>query len=36
MSALGVHTGGLNFLLADGHVKWFRPAAVSGGLTNVM
>jgi len=33
-TALGVHTGGSNFLLADGHVKWFRPAAVSGGLTN--
>jgi len=30
----GLHTGGSNFLLADGHAKWFRGAAVSGGATN--
>ena len=27
----GLHTAGSNFLLADGHVKWLRPAAVSPG-----
>ena len=27
----GLHTGGSNFLLADGHAKWLRPAAVSPG-----
>jgi prepilin-type N-terminal cleavage/methylation domain-containing protein/prepilin-type processing-associated H-X9-DG protein len=26
-----VHTGGSNFVLADGHAKWLRPAAVSSG-----
>ena len=25
------HQGGSNFLLADGHVKWFKPAQVSTG-----
>jgi prepilin-type N-terminal cleavage/methylation domain-containing protein/prepilin-type processing-associated H-X9-DG protein len=27
----GVHSGGSNYLLADGHVKWLRPTAVSFG-----
>ena len=25
------HTDGSNFLMTDGHVKWLRPSAVSGG-----
>lgn len=29
----GVHTDGANYLAADGHVKWLRPTAVSGGLS---
>lgn len=29
--ALKRHTDGSNYLLADGHVKWMRPAAVSTG-----
>lgn len=29
----GVHTGGANWLAADGHVKWLRGSAVSGGAT---
>jgi len=33
-NANGLHTGGSNFLLADGHAKWFRGAAVSPGFTN--
>jgi prepilin-type N-terminal cleavage/methylation domain-containing protein/prepilin-type processing-associated H-X9-DG protein len=28
----GRHTAGSNFLLADGHVKWLRPSAVSPGV----
>jgi prepilin-type N-terminal cleavage/methylation domain-containing protein/prepilin-type processing-associated H-X9-DG protein len=28
-----LHTGGANYLLADGHAKWFRGAAVSAGLS---
>ena len=28
-----VHNGGSNFLAADGHVKWLRGLAVSGGAT---
>jgi prepilin-type N-terminal cleavage/methylation domain-containing protein/prepilin-type processing-associated H-X9-DG protein len=28
------HTGGANYLLADGHAKWFRGAAISGGEDN--
>ena len=27
----GLHTGGSNFLLADGHAKWLKPSAVSPG-----
>jgi prepilin-type N-terminal cleavage/methylation domain-containing protein/prepilin-type processing-associated H-X9-DG protein len=30
----GVHTGGADYLLADGHAKWFRGAAVSPGYSN--
>lgn len=28
-----LHTGGANYLLADGHAKWFRGSAVSAGFT---
>jgi prepilin-type N-terminal cleavage/methylation domain-containing protein/prepilin-type processing-associated H-X9-DG protein len=28
-----VHSDGSNFAFADGHVKWLRPNAVSGGLS---
>ena len=31
----GVHTDGANYAALDGHVKWLRPSAVSGGLTAV-
>jgi prepilin-type N-terminal cleavage/methylation domain-containing protein/prepilin-type processing-associated H-X9-DG protein len=27
----GLHTDGSNFLMCDGHVKWFRGSSVSGG-----
>lgn len=30
-TATGRHSGGSNYLLADGHAKWFRPQSVSGG-----
>ncbi|MCW3060794.1 MAG: prepilin-type N-terminal cleavage/methylation domain [Capsulimonas sp.] len=30
---LGVHTDGANYAALDGHVKWLKPNAVSGGLT---
>ena len=30
----GRHNGGSNFIMADGHAKWFRPENVSGGYTN--
>ena len=35
MNALvpAVHTGGANYLLCDGHVKWLQPNSVSGGAT---
>ncbi len=29
----GIHTDGSNFLAADGHVKWYRGAAISPGTT---
>ena len=29
--AVGIHTGGSNFLLADGHVKYLQPSQVSSG-----
>jgi prepilin-type N-terminal cleavage/methylation domain-containing protein/prepilin-type processing-associated H-X9-DG protein len=29
--ALGLHTGGSNFLMCDSHVKWLRGTTVSGG-----
>lgn len=32
--ATGRHSDGSNFLLADGHSKWFRGAAVAPGLNN--
>ncbi len=28
------HTGGANYLAADGHVKWLRPSSVSPGQAN--
>ena len=30
----GVHTDGSNFLFTDGHVKWLRGSAISGGNGN--
>jgi prepilin-type processing-associated H-X9-DG protein len=33
-SAEGRHNGGANYLLADNHVKWLKPSAVSGGYLN--
>ncbi|MGI4791014.1 MAG: DUF1559 domain-containing protein [Janthinobacterium lividum] len=30
----GRHTDGANYLMADGHAKFFRPSAVSGGYEN--
>ncbi len=33
-SVTGRHTDGSNFLMADDHAKWFRPNAVSAGVTN--
>jgi len=35
LQATGLHTDGANYLLADGHAKWFRPASVSPGNTAV-
>ena len=29
----GIHTDGSNYLAADGHVKWYRGAAISPGYT---
>jgi prepilin-type N-terminal cleavage/methylation domain-containing protein/prepilin-type processing-associated H-X9-DG protein len=31
--ATGIHTDGSNYLAADGHVKWYRGAAISPGTT---
>lgn len=28
-----IHTLGANYLLSDGHAKWYRPTSVSGGYT---
>ncbi|MDR3710468.1 MAG: DUF1559 domain-containing protein [Capsulimonadaceae bacterium] len=33
-SPAGVHSGGANYLLADGHVKWLMGSQVSGGRNN--
>jgi len=33
-TATGRHTGGANYVLADGHAKWFRSSQVSGGGLN--
>ena len=33
-AATGRHSGGSNFLLTDGHVKWLNPSAVSAGYDN--
>jgi len=33
-SAAGRHSGGANYVMADGHAKFFLPAAVSGGSNN--
>ncbi len=30
----GRHTGGANYVMCDGHAKFFRPGAVSGGYPN--
>jgi prepilin-type N-terminal cleavage/methylation domain-containing protein/prepilin-type processing-associated H-X9-DG protein len=30
----GRHTGGANYVMCDGHAKFFRPSAVSGGYPN--
>lgn len=30
-AATGLHTDGSNFMMCDGHIKWFRGASVSGG-----
>ena len=32
-NANGLHTGGANYLLADGHAKWFRGRSVSSGAS---
>jgi hypothetical protein len=34
LGADGVHQLGSNFILSDGHAKWFRPNAVSAGANN--
>ncbi|HVX56879.1 MAG TPA: DUF1559 domain-containing protein, partial [Candidatus Saccharimonadales bacterium] len=33
-AATGRHTDGANYLMADDHAKWFRPSAVSAGVSN--
>ncbi|MDR3707554.1 MAG: DUF1559 domain-containing protein [Capsulimonadaceae bacterium] len=30
----GIHSGGANYLMADGHVKWFNAGSVSAGSNN--
>ena len=32
--ATGRHTDGSNYVMADGHAKWFRGSAVGGGYPN--
>ena len=32
-SPVGRHSGGSNFIMSDGHVKWLNPTAVSPGLS---
>jgi prepilin-type processing-associated H-X9-DG protein len=34
VAALGRHSQGSNFLMADTHAKWFRPNAVTPGSSN--
>jgi prepilin-type N-terminal cleavage/methylation domain-containing protein/prepilin-type processing-associated H-X9-DG protein len=34
ISPIGRHSGGSNFMLADGHAKWLRGGVVSAGRTN--
>jgi prepilin-type N-terminal cleavage/methylation domain-containing protein/prepilin-type processing-associated H-X9-DG protein len=34
ITTAGIHTGGSNFVMADGHAKWFLPTQVSGGFPN--
>lgn len=34
VSPLGRHSGGSNFMLADGHAKWLRGGVVSAGYNN--
>ncbi|MBC8141428.1 MAG: hypothetical protein H7Y38_08295, partial [Armatimonadetes bacterium] len=33
---LGRHTEGANYLLADGHAKWFKGSQVSAGVSNTV
>jgi prepilin-type N-terminal cleavage/methylation domain-containing protein/prepilin-type processing-associated H-X9-DG protein len=33
-ASTGRHTNGTNYLLGDGHVKWFQPGQVSAGVNN--
>jgi len=33
-SSTGRHTDGANYIFSDGHVKWSRPSAISGGYNN--
>ncbi len=35
-SAVGLHTSGSNFLMADNHAKWFMPSQVAGGADVVV
>jgi prepilin-type N-terminal cleavage/methylation domain-containing protein/prepilin-type processing-associated H-X9-DG protein len=34
LAAEGVHNGGSNFVLCDGHAKWFKGSQVSAGANN--
>jgi prepilin-type N-terminal cleavage/methylation domain-containing protein/prepilin-type processing-associated H-X9-DG protein len=34
LGALGIHNEGSNFVLCDGHAKWFRGSSVSAGQNN--